>query len=128
RYHLSYSSKWTYLSRLMHRFHKALQNQAQIRTDLEDLFRKTKDKFSEIPEFAAFKKALQDQLADLVGSMTHRLEVDFEAYNPANFFHALDLQALEGDEPRALDEMGTGEKQVLAMAFSYAYATAFACP
>jgi putative ATP-dependent endonuclease of OLD family len=57
--------------------------------------------------------------------MTHKLEVDFEAYNPVNFFHALDLRASENGEPRTLDEMGTGEQQVLAMAFAHAYAKAF---
>jgi len=57
--------------------------------------------------------------------MTHRLEVDFEAYNPINFFHALRLLAAEGDEPRALEEMGTGEQQILALALAHAYARAF---
>lgn len=57
--------------------------------------------------------------------MTHRLEIDFEAYNPINFFHALRLQAVEGEVPVSLEEMGTGEQQVLALAFAYAYAKAF---
>jgi putative ATP-dependent endonuclease of the OLD family len=57
--------------------------------------------------------------------MTHRLDVSFQAYNPSNFFHALRLQALEGDAPRTLAELGTGEQQILALSFAYAYATAF---
>lgn len=124
-YHLGYSSKSTMLSRLMHRFHRALSQHAATRAELEDLFAKVKDAFGKIPEFAEFSGTLKSQLGGMLTSMTHRLEVDFEAYNPSNFFHALRLQAAEGDVPRALDEMGTGEQEVLAMAFAYAYAEAF---
>jgi len=125
RYHLGYSSKWTYLSRLMHRFHRALANHETTKGQLEELFAGVKQRFGEIPEFGNFVQELKGQLAGLISSMTHKLEVDFEAYNPVNFFHALRLQAAEGDQPRTLDEMGTGEQQVLAMAFAYAYARAF---
>jgi putative ATP-dependent endonuclease of OLD family len=124
-YQLGYSSKWTLLSRLMQRFHKALNARADVRAELERLFQQVKAKFGSVPEFSDFVRVLRDQLSDLVSSMTHRLEVDFEAYNPVNFFHALRLHAAEGDAPRTLDEMGTGEQQVLAMAFAYAYAKAF---
>ncbi len=124
-YHLSYSSKWTLLSRLMHRFHRSLTRNEQVKSELEELFAQTKAKFHEIPEFKEFVDSLQNELNDLVANMTHRLEVDFEAYNPVNFFHALRLQAAEGDQPRTLEEMGTGEQQVLALAFAYAYARAF---
>jgi putative ATP-dependent endonuclease of the OLD family len=125
RYQLSYSSKYTFLSRLMHRFHQRMTERVDIKQELEILFAKTKKEFERVPEFAAFKKELRKQLGKLVASMTHRLEVDFQAYNPANFFHALELHAMEGDEPRALEEMGTGEQQVLALAFAYAFAKAF---
>lgn len=61
----------------------------------------------------------------MIGSMPHRLEVGFEAYNPVNVFHAPRLQATERGSPRTLDEMGTEERQSLAMGFAYAYAKAF---
>jgi putative ATP-dependent endonuclease of OLD family len=124
-YHLSYSSKWTLLSRLMHRFHRSLSSHTGVSRDLEHLFHQVKDKFHEIPEFRTFVEGLQQELDDLVASMPHRLQVDFEAYNPVNFFHALRLQAVEDAKPRTLEEMGTGEQQVLALAFAYAYAKAF---
>jgi len=124
-YHLSYSSKWTLLSRLMHRFHRALSGDIKVRGDLENLFEQVKGKFQEVSQFRAFVESLREELGDLVGGMQHRLQVDFEAYNPVNFFHALRLQAVEGEEPRTLDEMGTGEQQILALALAYAYAKAF---
>jgi putative ATP-dependent endonuclease of OLD family len=124
-YQLSYTSKWTYLSKLMHKFHDVMLAHADVKDELEKLFASTKEKFLQIPEFADFLRELRDQFDEMAGSMTYRLQVDFEAYNPVNFFHALRLQAAEGSEPRTLEEMGTGEQQILAMAFAYAYAKAF---
>jgi putative ATP-dependent endonuclease of OLD family len=125
KYQLSYSSKWTFLSRLMHRFHGALRDQPDIREELERAFSQIKTSFRRLPEFQQFSQNLQDHFTQLVGSMTHRLDIDFEAYNPANFFHALDLHASEGGQPRTIAEMGTGEQQILAMAFAHAFARAF---
>jgi len=124
-YHLSYSSKRTLLSRLMHRFHGELRGQETVHADLEGLFEQIKAKFHEVPAFKEFVEGLQHELGDLISTMKHQLQVDFEAYNPVNFFHALRLQAAEGGEPRTLEEMGTGEQQILALAFAYAYAKAF---
>jgi putative ATP-dependent endonuclease of OLD family len=124
-YQLGYSSKYTMLSKLMHRFHKAMLENDTVREALQEIFRQTKEAFSVVAEFAAFRQSLREDFADLIKTMTHRLDVDFEAYNPVNFFHALRLQADEGGEPRTLEELGTGEEQMLALAFAHAYAKAF---
>lgn len=124
-YQLSYGSKYTLLSKLMHKFHKALVQRVETRDELQRLFQEIKERFRDIPEFAEFTGHLRQQLGDFVGSMTHRLEVDFEAYNPTNFFHALRLHAQESGLARTLEEMGTGEQQVLALSFVYAFARAF---
>ena len=125
RYQLGYSSKYTLMSRMMRRFHKLMSENEDIKAGLEKLFESTKAEFHKLPEFKEFVTALQAELENLVGSMTHKLEVDFEAYNPANFFQALQMQASEAGEVRTLEEMGTGEQQVLAMAFANAYAKSF---
>lgn len=125
RYQLGYSSKYTLMNRMMRRFHKLLSEKEDIRTELEKLFENTKAAFHKLPEFKSFVESLQEELENLVGSMTHKLEVDFEAYNPVNFFQALQMQASEGGTPRTLEEVGTGEQQVLAMAFAHAYAKSF---
>ncbi len=125
RHQLSYRSKYTLLSRLMQRFHKALLDDEVTKTQIEELFEDIKAKFYQIPSFKDFADRLKGQLSDFVSTMTHSLEVDFEAYNPVNFFHALRLQATEGGHTRTLEEMGTGEQQVLALSFAFAYAKAF---
>lgn len=124
-YHLSYRSKYTLLSKLMHSFHKELTEDQETKEELEELFGEIKDRFENITQFSDFSDTLSEQLINLTGNMTHSLEVDFQAYNPTNFFRALRLQAAEQGEPRTLEELGTGEKQVLALSFAYAYATAF---
>jgi putative ATP-dependent endonuclease of OLD family len=123
--HLGYSSKWTYLSRLMRRFHKSLDAHDEVSQRLAELFEDTKNEFRKVPEFTKFIESLQEQMADLLGSMTHRLDIDFAAYNPSNYFQSLRLQAKEGDAVRDLEELGTGEQQILALAFANAYAEAF---
>lgn len=124
-YQLSYGTKYTLLSRLMHKFHQALNEDEQTKSDLLSLFRAVRERFNEIQPFVDFTQVLQTRLGEFSGNMTHRLEVDFEAYNPVNFFHALKLQAVEGSESRGLQEMGTGEQQILALSLAYAYANAF---
>jgi putative ATP-dependent endonuclease of the OLD family len=124
-WHLSYTSKFTFLSRLMHEFHKALTEEPDVKAELEDLFAQIKRRFDSVQRFATFSDTLKDQLSGFAGPMTHRLEVDFQAYNPVNFFHALRLHATDGEQPRSLEELGTGEHQILALSFAYAFATTF---
>jgi hypothetical protein len=80
---------------MMRHFHQTLTNKQDIKNELQKLFESTKEGFHKLPEFQEFVKSLQEGLSDLVALMTHKLEVDFEAYNPVNFFHALDLRASE---------------------------------
>ena len=124
-YQLSYSTRWTFLSKLMHAFHKTLVEDEDTRNELEHLFQEVKQRFERVQPYAEFVANLAEQLEGFAGTMTHRLEVDFQAYNPVNFFHALRLHAVEDGVPRTLAELGTGEQQILALSFAYAYATAF---
>jgi len=124
-YQLSYASKYTMLSKLMHRFHQAMKTKTDVENGLKTKFNETKELFQQIDEFRSFRDSLRDDLAGLISTMTYKLDVDFEAYNPTNFFHALRLQANEKGEPRTFEELGTGEEQILALSFAHAYAKAF---
>lgn len=124
-YQLSYASKSTFLSKLMHRFHKSVQSNHTVRSELENKFKETKELFHKINEFKSFRDSLRSDFSDFIATMTHKLDIDFEAYNPVNFFHALRLQVDEGGVPRTIEELGTGEEQILALAFAHAYAKAF---
>ena len=124
-YQLSYQSKWTMLSKLMHRFHQELLSDIDIANELKGKFADIKAAFNQIDSFKTFKDTLQADFLSLVSCMSYKLDVDFEAYNPTNFFHALRIQAKEGEEPRDFNELGTGEQQILAISFAHAYAKAF---
>jgi len=124
-YHLSYQSKWTLLSKVMRRFHEAMLDNEEIVARLENSFRETVETFKQIPDFRDFTEALGAYFDALSMGMGYSLEVDFSAYDPANYFHSLRLIPMEGEEPRTLDELGTGQEQLLALALAHAYAKAF---
>jgi putative ATP-dependent endonuclease of OLD family len=124
-YQLSYASKFTMLSKLMHRFHERLLDDPQRKEQLADLFSQLLGQFGGVPEFAQFKKILAETAADFGQNLPYRLDVDFSAYDPSNFFRSLRVHPTLADEVRNFDELGTGQSQVLALAFAYAYAMAY---
>lgn len=99
-YQLSYQTKWTMLSKLMHRFDQELQKNQEVVEELKQQFIEIKNAFHKIDSFKTFKDTLQADFLSLISCMSYKLEVDFDAYNPTNFFHALRVQAKEGEEPR----------------------------
>lgn len=121
----SYASKWTLLSKLMRQFHKSLTADPVVVDALKQKFAEVTTIFSTVPEFAAFQAELACQVDALSGSLAYGLKIDFSAYDPSNFFHALRVAPTENGEPRTFAELGTGQEQVLAIAFAQAYAQAF---
>ena len=124
-YHLSYQSKWTLLSKVMRRFHESMSGDEEIVAKLKSSFKEIVETFKKIPDFRDFTEALSAYFDVFSMGMGYSLEVDFSAYDPTNYFHSLRLIPREGDEPRALDELGTGQEQLLALALAHAYARAF---
>lgn len=124
-YQLSYVSKYTFLSKLMRKFHQALTLDAPRVDHLKAKFVEVRALFQEVAPFAVFADELREQISELTGNLDYRLGVDFSAYDPSNYFHALRVQPLQGDEVRTFEELGTGQEQLLALSFAYAYAKAF---
>ncbi|MCD2130036.1 AAA family ATPase [Rhodococcus ruber] len=124
-YQLSYTSKFTMLSKLMHRFHERLMADPARKDQLAHLFLQLLEEFDGVPEFAKFREILSDTAADFGQNLPYRLDIDFSAYDPSNFFRSLRVHPTLADEVRNFDELGTGQSQVLALAFAYAYAMAY---
>lgn len=124
-YQLSYTSKFTLLAKLMRKFHTFLTADENRVNRLRDKFDEIRDVFDEVTEFGNFQEELRNQFGEMFGGMSYGLQVDFSAYDPSNFFHSLRMQAVEGDTIRTLEELGTGQEQLLALAFAHAYAKAF---
>lgn len=124
-YQLSYASKFTMLSKLMHRFHERLLHNPERKQQLADIFAGLLKEFAGVPEFAEFKKLLAETADDFGQNLPYRLDVDFSAYDPSNFFRSLRIHPTMSGEVRTFDELGTGQSQVLALAFAYAYAMAY---
>lgn len=124
-YHLSYSSKWTLLSKLMRRFHSSLTRDDTRVERLKAKFQEIEQIFHEVEEFAHFREGLARQFGEMFAGMSYGLDVDFSAYDPSRYFHSLQIVPHEGGQRRTLEELGTGQEQLLALAFVYAYGKAF---
>jgi putative ATP-dependent endonuclease of OLD family len=123
-YQLSYASRWTFLSRLMRRFHKQLMADDALAQRLKELFDQIVATFYELGPFTAFSQGLRQRAEQFGTSLRYGLTVDFSAYDPSNFFHSLRVYPQTDGMARSFDELGTGQEQVLAIAFACAYAEA----
>jgi putative ATP-dependent endonuclease of the OLD family len=124
-YQLSYSSKFTLLSKVTKAFHDRLV-QCDERVDrLKALFRDLRLIFHEVDEFTQFKDNMSEIAGQMLANMTHALEFDFSAYDPSNYFKSLRVHPVEGSEARSIEELGTGQQQILALSFAHAYARSF---
>ncbi len=124
-YQLSYINKYTFLSKLMQRFHAALISDIQRVNRLKQAFSDLEMVFREVVEFARFEKNLSQEFGSMFAGMSYGLQVDFSAYDPSRFFHSLRVVPREGIQRRTFEELGTGQEQILALAFAHAYAKAF---
>ncbi|HOT90116.1 MAG TPA: AAA family ATPase [Anaerolineae bacterium] len=124
-YHLGYSSKWTLLSKLMHKFHSSLIQDSSRVDRLKAKFHEIEEIFQEVEEFSSFQTGLAQQFGEMFSGMSYGLNVDFSAYDPSRFFRSLQVVPHENGERRTLEELGTGQEQILALAFAHAYAKAF---
>lgn len=124
-YQLSYSTKYTLLSKVTKAFHDKLIDDPARVSKLKDLFEHIRAVFSEVEEFEQFQKGMSSIASTMLSNMSHALEFDFSAYDPSNYFKTLRVHPTEGGEPRAFEELGTGQQQILALSFAYAYAKSF---
>lgn len=124
-YQLSYATKYTLLSKVTKAFHDKLIEHEDKVAALKGLFDATKDIFLSVPEFNYFTGNMSSISNDMLSNMTHALEFDFSAYDPSNYFRTLRVQPSEGGHIRAIEELGTGQQQILALSFAHAYAKSF---
>lgn len=122
---LSYGSKWTTLSKLMRRFHTKLVEDPNRVDKLKEFYTGLVNTFYEVEQFSDFAGALKGATESFGGNLPYGLKIDFSAYDASNFFRSLRLFPHVNGEARTYEELGTGQEQVLAMAFTYAYAQAF---
>lgn len=119
----NYGSKYSLLSKFSHQIHKALS--ATHKEELSTAFEQIKRSFEATPEFRSFFGQFSASLQGAVKGFVHSLAVDFSAYDPNNYAKSLRIYAKEGDNVRSFEEFGTGEQQVLLMAFVKAYMEVF---
>lgn len=119
----NYSSKYSILSKFSHKIHKALSS--EHKEQLSAAFDEIKTSFEKTTEFSRFFTEFSAALKGSVKGFVHSLAVDFSAYDPNNYARSLRIYVKEGDNIRGFEEFGTGEQQVLLMAFVKAYMQVF---
>lgn len=120
---LSYFSQYSILSRMSKKMHESMA--PEIKQSLGDEFLKIKGIFESVPEYKSFYDKLQNSFESNIDGFEHRLEIDLQSYDPNNYFNSLRIIAKEGLRARSFEEFGTGEQQILLMAFVKAYAETF---
>ena len=124
-YQLSYASKWTLLSKVTRAFHNKLISDEEKVKKLKELFDNIKDTFLSVPEFKSFSDNMSMIAGKVISNMTYGLQLDFSAYDPSNYFKTLRVQPSQEGQARSFDELGTGQQQILALAFAHAYSKSF---
>ena len=124
-YQLSYSTKYTLLSKVTKAFHDKLTDDKERVEKLKGFFESIKATFMEVKEFNDFSDNMSSIASAVLLNMTHALAFDFSAYDPSNYFKTLRVHPTENGETRAYEELGTGQQQILALSFAHAYAKSF---
>lgn len=119
----NYSSKFSLLSRFSHKIHEAIT--VESKEELKSAFEQIKGIFEGSPKYKSFFDTFSSSLQNAVKGFVHSLSVDFSAYDPNNYAKSLRIFAKEGNDVRGFEEFGTGEQQVLLMAFVKAYMETF---
>ena len=119
----NYGSQYSLLSKFSKRIHSALS--AEHKEELSAAFEQIKTSFEKTKEFSSFFEEFSSALKGSVKGFVHSLAVDFSAYDPNNYAKSLRIYAKEGNNIRGFEEFGTGEQQVLLMAFAKAYMDVF---
>ena len=120
---LSYYSRYSLLSKFAYAIHKALDE--KDKDSLTESFEKIKSTFEALPAYHEFFQRFHSVLEESVKGFVHDLRADFSAYDPNNLARSMRIVAFEGGSPRSFGEFGTGEQQVLLMAFAKAYVETF---
>ncbi len=120
---LSYSSKYSLLSKFSTQIHSHLKQEKK--EQLNELFEQIKCLFNETEEFQTFFERFKSSVNETVKGFVHTLDVDFSGYDPNNYTKSLRIVGKEGPIVRSFEELGTGEQQVLLMAFAKAYMETF---
>jgi putative ATP-dependent endonuclease of OLD family len=124
-YQLSYSTKYTLLSKVTKAFHDKLISNDDRVNKLKEAYEKILKVFDEVAEFKDFKEKMSSITGELIQNMTHGLQLDFSAYDPSNYYKNLRVLPHENGQVRNFDELGTGQQQILALSFAHAYAKCF---
>jgi putative ATP-dependent endonuclease of OLD family len=124
-YHLRHSS-WALFGRIIRRLDEDFREwatgnqQAQLRRRFEqarDLLR--------TPLFQEFESGVKSAFSEQIRRTTHRIELEFQTFDPLNYYRAIQLHLWENERQRSPSESGQGMRNLILLALFRAYAKVF---
>lgn len=119
----SYSSRFSLLSRFSKKLHEALSKEKK--SELKSIYKSIVKEFESLQQYQDFRASMKSSIEESIKGFVHNLSIDFSAYDPSNYGNTLRISAKEGNEVRSFDELGSGEQQIVIMAFARAFMEAF---
>lgn len=126
-YHLG-PSNWTLFGRIVRRLDEDFREQfpandptdKQLRQHFTDALGLLKT-----PLYQAFENALKQNFTDQIRRTAHKIEIDFQAFDPQNYYRAIRLLLKEHNELKAASDAGQGMRNMVLLALFRTYAKVF---
>jgi putative ATP-dependent endonuclease of OLD family len=115
------SNRWSLWGKILRDVNEELQTDTKKCKELEAELRAIKAKYLETDSFKILVSALQKEAANQLNKTTSDFKVDFQMYDPWNYYRALQILVKDGDLEFQASEMGMGVQSSLTVALLRAY-------
>lgn len=124
-YHLGQSS-WTLMGKIGRLLNEEFSNgvEADDKREMETLYSSIKDKLS-ISKFKNLETGLKEALSSQLLRVEHDVSLDFQHFDPLNYYKTLQLIPKELGEIKDIGQLGDGMKNMILLALFRAYASTF---
>lgn len=115
------SNRWSLWGKILRDINDELRQDAGKCEKLENELRAIKEKYLEIDSFKKLVKILQEEAADQLNKPISDFKVDFQMYDPWNYYKALQILVKDGPLEFQASQMGMGMQSSLTVALLRAY-------
>lgn len=115
-------SNWTLLGKILKYIDNDFKSEAtrvsELKTKLDEALRILKTE-----KFIEFENLLRSNIRDQCGGLPPNLSIEFNAYDPLNYYRSLQLLAKENSYPLQATDLGAGMQNLILLALFRVYAS-----
>lgn len=115
------SNRWSLWGKILRDINDELRQNTAKCKELEIELKTIKEKYLEIGTFKKLVKVLQEEAADQFNKSTSDFKVDFQMYDPWNYYKTLQILVKDGSLEFQASQMGMGMQSSLTVALLRAY-------